>query len=168
MQAIKKFNPYRGFRLATYAVWWIRAAIREFILRSWSLVRVGTTTAQRKLFYDTQFMEGRLSGPDQSLNRCAVDSGEEIQNLLADPRPNQEVHLLKKEATIRCHVAACFAMGVINERERTIISVRILAETPLTLESIGKKLSVSRERVRQLEGKALQKMRIALEQAQLI
>lgn len=193
MQAVKKFNPYRGFRLSTYAVWWIRAAIQEFVLRSWSLVRIGTTAAQRKLFFnlrknkrsieqldarearhlgktldvsakDVLEMDGRMSGPDESLNRTVVGSSEEIQNFLVDSRPDPELNLLETEAAGLRKKAVSFALGVLNERERAIVRWRILAETPRTLESIGQKLSVSRERVRQLEKQAIKKMRVALEQ----
>ena len=194
MQAVKKFNPYKGFRLATYAMWWIRAAIQEFILRSWSLVKVGTTAAQRKLFFnlrknkrsierldeveartlgeklglatkDVVEMDGRMSGPDDSLNRMAFDSGEELQDRLKDSRPNQEVSLLASEKKGIQKKAVGVAMRALNQREKEIVGWRILSDKPLTLEAIGQKLSVSRERVRQLEKQAFKKMKKALEQA---
>ncbi|MBF0428572.1 MAG: RNA polymerase sigma factor RpoH [Magnetococcales bacterium] len=197
MQAVKKFNPYKGFRLATYAMWWIRAAIQEFILRSWSLVKIGTTAVQRKLFFSLRRnkssierldqdeaatlgrklgaktqeileMDGRLANRDDSLNRCTMDDGEEIQNLIPDVRANQEVLLLANENTTLNKKNATQALQTLNERERAIITWRILSDTPLTLEEIGRKLGVSRERIRQLEQRALAKMRQALCPAQVV
>ncbi|MBF0189856.1 MAG: RNA polymerase sigma factor RpoH [Magnetococcales bacterium] len=191
MQAVKKFNPYKGFRLATYAIWWIRASIQEFILRSWSLVKIGTTAMQRKLFFSLRRnkisierldhdeacllgqklgaktreileMDCRLANRDDSLNRSTLDDGEELQNLIPDARSNQEVTLLAAETATLNRRAAAQALRVLNERERAIISWRILDDTPLTLEEIGRKLGVSRERVRQLEQRALAKMRQAI------
>ncbi|MBF0628415.1 MAG: RNA polymerase factor sigma-32 [Magnetococcales bacterium] len=191
MQAVKKFNPYKGFRLATYAIWWIRASIQEFILRSWSLVKIGTTAMQRKLFFSLRRhkssierldrdeamllgqklgaktqeildMDGRLVNRDDSLNRCVLEDGEELQNLIPDKRNNQEVALLATETANLNRRAAIDALRVLNDRERAIIAWRILDDTPLTLEEIGRKLGVSRERIRQLEQRALAKMRQAL------
>ncbi|MBF0164115.1 MAG: RNA polymerase factor sigma-32 [Magnetococcales bacterium] len=191
MQAVKKFNPYKGFRLATYAMWWIRASIQEFILRSWSLVKIGTTAMQRKLFFSLRRnkrsidrldheearllgeklgartreileMDGRLANRDDSLNRQTLEDGEELQNLIPDARANQEVLLLAAESANLNRRAAVTALRALNDRERAIITWRILDDTPLTLEEIGRKLGVSRERVRQLEQRALVKMRQAI------
>ncbi|MBF0341177.1 MAG: RNA polymerase sigma factor RpoH [Magnetococcales bacterium] len=191
MQAVKKFNPYKGFRLATYAIWWIRASIQEFILRSWSLVKIGTTAMQRKLFFTLRRnkssierldrdearllglklgaktqeileMDSRLANRDDSLNRCVMEDGEELQNLIPDARNNQEVTLLAAETATLNRQTASHALRVLNDRERAIIAWRILNDTPLTLEEIGRKLGISRERVRQLEQRALTKMRQAI------
>lgn len=191
MQAVKKFNPYKGFRLATYAMWWIRASIQEFVLRSWSLVKIGTTAMQRKLFFslrrnkrsierldheearllgeklgartrDILEMDGRLANRDDSLNRQTLEDGEELQNLIPDARGNQEVMLLAAESANLNRRAAIEALRALNDRERAIITWRILDDAPLTLEEIGRKLGVSRERVRQLEQRALVKMRQAI------
>ena len=192
MQAVKRFNPYKGFRLATYAMWWIRAAIQEFILRSWSLVKIGTTTAQRKLFFNLRKnkrsierldqsqaevlgeklgvaasevleMDGRMAGRDDSLNRLAVESGDEIQTLLVDDRDDQELQLLDSEAQRLREEAVSTALKSLNERERIIVNDRLLTDSPSTLATLGQKLGISRERVRQLEKQALGKMRKAME-----
>ncbi|MBF0177545.1 MAG: RNA polymerase factor sigma-32 [Magnetococcales bacterium] len=191
MQAVKRFDPHKGFRLATYALWWIRAAIQEYILRTWSLVRIGTSTAQRKLIHhlrrirqridslDTAQaeelagslgidsravweMEHRLAAPDESLNRSLVDGGEDVQNLLIDSRPNQELTLLASEEAMWRHRLSNEALATLDPRERLIVEQRIMADTPVTLEQIGEQMGISRERVRQLEKRSLAKMRRAV------
>lgn len=191
MQAVKRFDPERGFRLSTYAGWWIRAAIQEFILRSWSLVKIGTTAAQRKLFFSLRKnkesierldageaarlgrklgvkteeileMDARLSCRDDTLNRSLIESGDEVQDMLADPRANQEMNLLEHESTQLRQMAVQAALQALDPREREIVTCRILAESATTLDELGQKMGVSRERIRQLEKRALEKLRRAL------
>lgn len=188
MKAVKRFDPHKGFRLATYALWWIRATIQEYILNSWSLVKIGTTAARRKLFFnlrsckatldrlyesDAQVlgrklgvnpqlvmeMDSRLSARDDTLNRPAIDNGEELQNLLPDPTDNQETLLLSWEADTYRKQAAKKALATLDDREKRIITQRIMTDHPATLDAIGRQLGISRERVRQLEKRALLKMR---------
>ncbi len=193
MQAVKRFEPDRGFRLATYAMWWIRASIQEYILRSWSLVKIGTTSAQKKLFFNLRrikatlraFDEGdlapevvaeiagrlrvpeadvvnmnrRLGGPDQSLNATVgEDGGDQWQDWLIDEGADQEAGLAAaEEKNIRRHQLRG-AMAVLNQRERRIFIARRLADDPMTLETLSKEYGVSRERVRQIESRAYEKV----------
>ncbi len=197
MQAIKKFDPDKGFRLATYAIWWIKAAVSEFILKSWSLVKIGTVATQKRLFYnlhkiksrlglygdtamndetaeyisktlnvskqDVMEMEQRLSG-DSSLNApLATDSGTSFQEMLTDSDEtieqkignNQELDLKKK--------LLAEALDELSEREKRILGCRYLAEHATTLEDLGAELNISRERVRQIETKALEKVRKSIQ-----
>ena len=193
MQAVKRFDPDRGFRLATYAMWWIRASIQEYILHSWSLVKMGTTAAQKKLFFnlrkvknqmkaleegdlppekvraiaktlsvpeqDVIQMNRRLSSPDHSLNAPLRDEGEgEWQDWLVDETDNQEIKLGENEELKRRQRMLAAAMGTLNERERHILTERRLRDEPTTLEDLSQKYNISRERVRQIEVRAFEKL----------
>ena len=201
MQAVKKFEPDKGFRLATYAMWWIRASIQEYILRSWSLVKMGTTAAQKKLFFNLRkakaeisaFGEGdlhpdavahiatrlgvtndevismnrRLSGPDSSLNSpLRSDSESEWQDWLVDDKTeSQEVTVAdKEEHTLRMDLLGD-AMKDLTDRERHILTQRRLQESPVTLEELAGEYGVSRERVRQIEVRAFEKLQKAMKAA---
>ena len=197
MQAVKRFEPDKGFRLATYAMWWIRASIQEYILRSWSLVKMGTTAAQKRLFFNLRKaksrisaleegdlkpehlkqiadrlnvteqevidMNRRLSG-DASLNapiRAEGDAGE-WQDWLVDDRASQETVLAEGEELDNRRDALKSALSVLNERERRIFEARRLAEEPITLEELATEFGVSRERVRQIEVRAFEKVQQAV------
>jgi RNA polymerase sigma-32 factor len=203
MQAVKKFEPDKGFRLATYAMWWIRAAIQEYILRSWSLVKMGTTAAQKKLFFNLRRMKGqmaaleegdmrpdqvetiatklavtpeevismnrRLAAPDSSLNAPVGGEGDsEWQDWLADDgADNQEDRIADSEEFSGRMALLQAAMGELNERERRIIEERRLKDEPSTLEELSYEFGVSRERVRQIEVRAFEKLQKAMKKAAL-
>jgi len=197
MQAVKRFDPDRGFRLATYAMWWIRASIQEYILHSWSLVKMGTTAAQKKLFFNLRKLKGqmqaieegdlspeqvskiatrlgvpeeevvnmnrRLAAPDHSLNApVRQDSEGEWQDWLVDDAPSQERILAESEESDNRHKALISALDVLNERERRIFEARRLADDPITLEELAAEFGVSRERVRQIEVRAFEKVQKAV------
>jgi RNA polymerase sigma-32 factor len=196
MQAANRFDPDREVRFSTYAAWWIRSTIQDYILRNWSIVRTGTTAAQKALFFnlrrlrakiegrdgtltdegrleiandlkvpvsELRAMEGRLSGGDRSLNvRVGEDGEEEWQNFLADERPNPEdIVIGMRDARTRSKWLAQ-ALGDLSDRERTIIRRRHLADQPVTLEDLGQQLGISKERVRQLETRAMGKLRSSI------
>jgi RNA polymerase sigma-32 factor len=200
MQAVKRFEPDKGFRLATYAMWWIRAAIQEYILRSWSLVKMGTTAAQKKLFFNLRKaktkinaieegdltpehtaeiatklgvseqevtnMNRRLSGPDSSLNApLRSESESEWQDWLQDDTLDQETRMAESEELGERHDLLTSALGELTEREREIIQARRLTEEPATLEELSQKYGVSRERVRQIEVRAFEKLQQQMKNA---
>jgi RNA polymerase sigma-32 factor len=193
MQAVKRFDPDRGFRLATYAMWWIRAAIQEYILHSWSLVKIGTTAAQKKLFFNLRKVKGqlkaieegdlppetvkeiatrldvpendvvdmnrRLSSHDHSLNApLRIDGDGEWQDWLVDETESQETRLANDQEFGRRSKLLERAMGVLNPRERRILVERRLKEEPATLDDLSKEFNISRERVRQIEVRAFEKI----------
>ena len=197
MQAVKRFEPEKGFRLATYAMWWIKASIQEYILRSWSLVKMGTTANQKKLFFNLRKAKSKISaleegdlrpdqvaiiakrlgvnaqdvidmnrrlGGDASLNSPIRDDGDpgEWQDWLVDTSPNQESIIAESEEYSHRHQALTGAMGVLNARERRIFEARRLAEDPMTLEDLAAEFNVSRERVRQIEVRAFEKVQSAV------
>ena len=197
MQAVKRFDPERGFRLATYAMWWIRAAIQEYILHSWSLVKMGTTAAQKKLFFNLRRLKGqmqaiddgdlhpeqvakiakvlavpeqdvvnmnrRLAAPDHSLNAPVRLDGEgEWQDWLVDESDNQETTVGEREEMTGRQALLSTALKTLNERERHILTERRLTEEPTTLEDLSHQYNISRERVRQIEVRAFEKLQKAM------
>ena len=202
MQAVKRFDPDRGFRLATYAMWWIRAAIQEYILRSWSLVKIGTTAAQKKLFFNLRRLKGqiqaieegdltpehveqistklgvsetevvsmnrRLAGGDQSLNAPLREDGDgEWIDWLVEQSPDQGTVYEEAEELGRRRALLKVAMEGLNERERHILNERRLSEEPATLEQLSVVYGISRERVRQIEVRAFEKLQKAMRNAAL-
>ena len=200
MQAVKRFDPDRGFRLATYAMWWIRASIQEYVLRSWSMVKMGTTAAQKKLFFNLRKaknnigaieegdltpahtakladqlgvtetevteMNRRLSGGDASLNApLRSESESEWQDWLADDTADQETRLAEREEMGDRHELLVNAMKDLTERERDILEARRLRDDPATLEELSQKYGVSRERVRQIEVRAFEKLQRGMKSA---
>ena len=195
MQAVKKFDPNKKVRLATYALWWIKAAIHDYILRSWSLVKIGTVAAQKKLFYNLGRIKARLGiyenkeleptvvkqiakelvvdeqdvvemnrriGGDKSLNTPAygIDDDEQKEqiDMLADSRENIEARLANKEEALMRRKILLDSLKELSEREQFILQNHLLTDTPLTLDEIGAKFDISRERVRQIEKRALEKL----------
>jgi RNA polymerase sigma-32 factor len=197
MQAVKKYDPDKGFRLATYAMWWIRAAIQEYVLKSWSLVKIGTTAAQKKLFFnlkklknqlsdysdgnlkphqvkeiadrlnvsekEVSEMEGRMSGNDYSLNAVVSAEGEEEwQDWLVDEDADHEIKIAENEEISKRKELLSKAINILNDREKNIIKDRKLSEDPKTLDELSKEYKISRERIRQIEERAFQKLQMEM------
>jgi len=197
MQAVKKFDPERGFRLATYAMWWIKASMQEYILRSWSLVKIGTTTAQKKLFFNLKKLKNQLSitttgdlkpehvdviskkldvkkeevvsmnrrlyGKEKSLNDPVKEGdGTEWQDWIVDNKLDQELKLSQDQEFNERKKLMNNSMGILNPREKEILVARKLSENPQTLDDLSKKYKISRERIRQIEGKAFEKLQKAM------
>jgi RNA polymerase sigma-32 factor len=199
MQAVKRFEPDKGFRLATYAMWWIKASIQEFILRSWSLVKMGTTASQKKLFFNLRKVKGHIQAleegdlrPDQvaeisrrlgvpaedviSMNRrlsgdaslnapVRMDAEGEWQDWLVDETPDQESTLARDEESSMRHEMLTEAMEKLNDRERRVFEARRLRDDPVTLEDLSQEFGVSRERIRQIEVRAFEKVQKAVKAA---
>ena len=197
MQAVKKYDPDKGFRLATYAMWWVRAAIQEYVLKSWSLVKIGTTAAQKKLFFNLKKlknqlsdysdgnlkphqvkeiadrldvsekevteMEGRMSGNDYSLNAVVSAEGEEEwQDWLVDEDADHEIKIAENEEISKRKELLSKAINILNDREKNIIKDRKLSEDPKTLDELSKEYKISRERIRQIEERAFQKLQMEM------
>ena len=192
MQAVKKFEPDKGFRLATYAMWWIKAAMQEYILRSWSLVKIGTTTAQKKLFFNLKkiknqiapntegdlrnedvkniaerldvsedevvSMNRRLAGKEHSLNAPVGEGDDEWQDWVVDQSMDQELKIAQQEEMEQRKDLLSDSIKILNDREREILYSRRLTDDPSTLEELSKKFKISRERIRQIENKAFEKL----------
>ena len=192
MQAVKKFEPEKGFRLATYAMWWIKASIQEYILRSWSLVKIGTNTAQKKLFFNLKkiknqiaprtegdlkdeqvtdianrldvseeevvSMNRRLAGKEHSLNSPIGEDGDEWQDWLVDKEMDHELKFAQKEEIDQRKDLLKDSIKILNDREKEILYSRRLTDDPLTLEDLSQKFKISRERIRQIENKAFEKL----------
>ena len=203
MQAVKKFDPERGFRLATYAMWWIKASIQEYILRSWSLVKMGTTANQKRLFFNLRKLKGKIQALDEgdlkpeqvaqiantlnvsedeviSMNRrlsgdaslnapIKASEGEsgQWQDWLVDESDDQEATLIRQDELEDRRGMLASAMDVLNEREQRIFKARRLSETPMTLEELSSEFDISRERVRQIEVRAFEKVQSAVKKAAL-
>jgi len=192
MQAVKKFKPEKGFRLATYAMWWIKASIQEYIMRSWSLVKIGTTTAQKKLFFNLKkiknqiapktegdlkdedvktiadkldvskdevvSMNRRLSGKEFSLNAPIGEDGDEWQDWLVDKELDHDLKFAQQEEVEQRRDLLSDSFKILNEREKEILYARRLKDKPTTLEELSKRYKISRERIRQIENKAFEKL----------
>ena len=197
MQAVKKFNPEKGFRLATYAMWWIKASIQEYVLRSWSLVKMGTTAAQKKLFFNLKklkqqiapreegdlkkeqvdiisdklnvkpeeviSMNRRMMSQEKSLNDpIKSDEKSEWQDWIVDQGLDQELHISQKQELDEKKTLLHESIKILNDRERKIIEERKLSENPKTLDELSKKYKISRERIRQIETRAFEKLQKAM------